>query len=312
MTYLLRHLQVLFDTLGRMWKTPLPTLMTLTMLGIAIALPLVLHTVLGSLGGAAGQWRERPQISLFLHLPAERQSDAAGSDPDRYAIELGRELLQIPAIDDIQYISPREAIAEFKRVSGFGAALDNLPENPLPPLLVVYPDPAQDIARMESLVAQLAARAEVDSASFDQLWLQRLAAILALFARGVALLSVLMAAGVLLIISNTVRLGIVSRADEIEIIDQVGGTRAFIRRPFLYLGALQGLLGALFACAIGAAGLYLLGKPVATLAGLYDSDFTIQWFGVATLGKVALAAAFLGWLAARVTVDRRLNRLYAE
>ena len=302
MTYLLRHLQVLFDTLGRMCKTPLPTLMTLTMLGIAMALPLVLHKVVDSLAGAAGEWHHRPQVSLFLNI--------APGDPDmdQKAVAFGRRLLQIPAIDDIRYVPPGEAIAEFKRVSGFGAALDNLPENPLPPLLVVYPDPAQDSAQIEQLVAQLAAREEVENASFDQLWLQRLSAILELFRRGVAVLSALMAVGVILIISNTVRLGIAGRADEIEIIDQVGGTRAFIRRPFLYFGALQGLFGALFACAIGNAGLYLLGKPVATLAGLYESSFRVEWLGLPVSAGVVLGAAFLGWLAARATVDLRLRR----
>ncbi len=322
MTYLLRHLQVLFDTLGRMWKAPLPTLMTLTMLGIAMALPLVLHKVADSLAGAAGQWRDKPRISLFLKAPASPQASgqADGQNApanaqvntqaaDQEAIEFGRQLLQIPAIDDIEYISPQAAITEFKRVSGFGAALDNLPENPLPPLLVVYPDPTLEIVQMELLVAKLSALAQVDSASFDQLWLQRLAAILALFKRGVAVLSVLMAVGVILIISNTVRLGIVNRRDEIEIIDQVGGTRAFIRRPFLYFGALQGLFGALFASAIGNLGLYLLGAPVAALAALYESSFRVEWFGLRPTIGVALAAAFLGWLAARATVDWRLHRL---
>ena len=303
MTYLLRHLQVLFDTLGRMWKAPWPTLMTLAMLGIAMALPLVLHKVVDSLAGTAGQWSNRPQVSLFLNIPP------GDGEMDRKAVEFGRRLLQIPAIDDIQYIPPDEAITEFKRVSGFGAALDNLPENPLPPLLVVYPDPAQEVAQIQALVTQLAAREEVESASFDQLWLQRLSAILALFERGVAVLAVLMAVGVVLIISNTVRLGIAARADEIEIIDQVGGTRAFIRRPFLYFGALQGLFGALLACAIGNAGLYLLGKPVAMLAALYESSFRIEWLGVSLSVEVALSAAFLGWLAARVTVDRRLRQI---
>lgn len=303
MTYLLRHLQVLFDTLGRMWKTPLPTLMTVTMLGIAMALPLVLHKVVDSLAGAAGQWSHRPQVSLFLSIPP------GDREMDDKAVEFGRRLLQIPAIDDIQYIPPGEAMDEFKRVSGFGAALDDLPENPLPPLLVVYPDPAQEIAKIQQLVAQLAAREEVESASFDQLWLRRLSAILALFKRGVAVLSALMAVGVILIISNTIRLGIAGRADEIEIIDQVGGTRAFIRRPFLYFGALQGLFSALFACAIGNAGLYLLGKPMATLAALYESNFSIEWLDAPLSAGVVLCAALLGWLAARVTVDWRLRQV---
>ena len=138
---------------------------------------------------------------------------------------------------------------------------------------MVYPAATDDIEKMEVLAAQLAARDEVDGAIFDQQWLRRLAAILALFQRGVTVLAALMMLGVILIISNTVRLGIASRFREIEIIDQVGGSRAFIRRPFLYFGVLQGGFGALLACAIGNFGLWLLGKPTATLGGAIRQRF---------------------------------------
>ncbi len=304
MTHLLRHLQVLFDTLGRMWKTPLPMLATLGMLGIAMALPLMLHKLVDNLAAAAQQLHDRPRISLFL------ATDADGAAADQQAIDFGRELLRIPAIDDIEYISPSAAIDEFTRLSGFGDALDNLPENPLPPLLVVYPAATDDIEKMEVLAAQLAARDEVDGAIFDQQWLRRLAAILALFQRGVTVLAALMMLGVILIISNTVRLGIASRFREIEIIDQVGGSRAFIRRPFLYFGVLQGGFGALLACAIGNFGLWLLGKPTATLAALYGSDFRIDGLDIASTATITAAAAALGWAVARITVDWRLKQFY--
>lgn len=306
MNYLIRHLQVLFGTCGRMCKAPLPTLMTLIMLGIAIALPLMLYKIVDSLAEVAAQWRERPRISLFLNLA---DANLNSQQIDEYAIEFARRLLQIPAIDDIEYISPSAALTEFKRVSGFGAALEHLPENPLPPLLVVYPHPTQEFAYLQQLFAQLSAMAEVDSASLDQAWVQRLTAILALFERGVLMLSLLMAVGVMLIIGNTVRLGVVNRSDEIEIIDQLGGTRAFIRRPFLYLGVLQGMFGALCAAVIGNLGLYLLGKPVATLAALYDSSFNLGGFGVVPIATVVLLAAVLGGLSARITVGWRLYRL---
>ena len=307
MTRLLRHLQVLFDTLGRMYKTPLPTLMTLMMLGIAMALPLVLHKVVDSVAAAAAQWQHRPQISLFLNPPPNAKTNG---EMDAAAIEFGRRLLRIPAIEDIDYISPSDALADFKRVSGFGAALDNLPENPLPPLLVVFPDPTQSLAQIETLVSQLSGYDEVESAGFDQLWLQRLRAILDLFKRGVAVLSALMAVGVVLIISNTVRLGIAARIDEIDIIDQVGGTRAFIRRPFLYFGALQGLFGALLGCVIANIGLFLLGRPVARLAALYGGEFSIQWLDLSLIGGLLGVAAVLGWAAAHITVDWRLAEKY--
>jgi len=127
--------------------------------------------------------------------------------------------------------------------------------------------------------------------------------------RAVVVLALLMGAGILLVISNTVRLGITNRANEIEIIDQVGGTKSFIRRPFLYIGAIQCLFGALLAWLITSLTLFLLVKPVARLAELYQSSFVIGYVGIAVAATVALIVTVLGILAARVTVDRYLVRL---
>jgi cell division transport system permease protein len=125
-------------------------------------------------------------------------------------------------------------------------------------------------------------------------------------------LSILMATGVILIISNTVRLGIVNRSEEIEIIDQIGGTGAFIRRPFLYYGVLQGIAGALAAILIANSALLALSTPVERLAKLYDSNLRINWIEFDLLWVVLLTTAVLGWLAARVTAGNYLRKMRAS
>jgi len=258
--WLVRHLQVLFETLGRLWQTPVASLMTTLVIAIAIALPLVLYQIVLSVDRLSAGWQGAPQISVFLK--AETAEGAV--DP----LEAGQTLLQNPKVEDVQYISPEEGLLAFSEISGFQSAIEALPENPLPPLLVVFPATGNDNVASNELASQLAELPFVDTAVYDQQWLYRLTAMVNVVKRAVIVLALLMGAGILLVISNTVRLGITNRASEIEIIDQVGGTKSFIRRPFLYIGAIQCLFGALLAWLITSLTLYLLVKPVARLADL--------------------------------------------
>ena len=307
-TLVLRHLQVLFDTLGKMAQNPLPTIMTIAVLGVAIALPLMLFKISDSIGQVTGKWQGKPRITIFLQLP--ESSDATLTEES--AVNFGQELLRNPGIRDIEYISPEQAFREFRQSSGLGEVLNGLRENPLPPMLTVFPELDLNNGEIKELLARLSEKPQVQSISYDQLWLERLAAIIELFRYAVLVLSILMAIGVILIISNTVRLGIVNRSEEIEIIDQIGGTSAFIQRPFLYYGVLQGIAGALAAILIANSALLVLSKPVERLAKLYDSNLRINWIEFDLLWVVLLTTAVLGWVAARFTAGNYLRKLRAS
>jgi cell division transport system permease protein len=307
-TLVLRHLQVLFDTLGRMAQNPLPTSMTIAVLGVAIALPLMLFKISESIGHVSGQWQGKPRITIFLQLPNSNGATLS----DEAALSFGQQLLRNPGIRDIEYTSPEQAFQEFRQSSGLGEMLDDLRENPLPPMLTVFPEVDLDSEQVEELIGRLSDNPEVHTISYDQLWLERLTAIIGLLRHAVMVLSILMATGVILIISNTVRLGIVNRSEEIEIIDQIGGTGAFIRRPFLYYGVLQGIAGALAAILIANSALLALSTPVERLAKLYDSNLRINWIEFDLLWVVLLTTAVLGWLAARVTAGNYLRKMRAS
>jgi cell division transport system permease protein len=307
-TLVLRHLQVLFDTLGRMAQNPLPTSMTIAVLGVAIALPLMLFKISESIGHVSGQWQGKPRITIFLQLPNSNGATLS----DEAALSFGQQLLRNPGIRDIEYTSPEQAFQEFRQSSGLGEMLDDLRENPLPPMLTVFPEVDLDSEQVEEVIGRLSDNPEVHTISYDQLWLERLTAIIGLLRHAVMVLSILMATGVILIISNTVRLGIVNRSEEIEIIDQIGGTGAFIRRPFLYYGVLQGIAGALAAILIANSALLALSTPVERLAKLYDSNLRINWIEFDLLWVVLLTTAVLGWLAARVTAGNYLRKMRAS
>jgi cell division transport system permease protein len=302
MNYLLRHVQVLLATLGQMARAPLATLLTLTVIGITLALPSGLYVMLDNLERVSAGWDRGAQASLFL----KRNVTEAG------AHKLARQIRAMPSVAGIDYISRETALTEFKKLSGFGTALNALDSNPLPAVLVVRLTVADDPAAVESLMATLAGLPGVDLAQLDIEWLRRLAALLQLAARAVTILAALLSLAVLLIVGNTIRLAVVNRQTEIEIIQLVGGTPGFVRRPFLYSGLLQGLLGGLLAWLLVETSLLLLSGPARELAGLYGSGFALIGLGVDQGLSVAVAGGLLGWLGARLAVGWQLRQVVRD
>lgn len=301
MTYLLRHAQVLFAALGQLARAPLATALTLAAIGITLALPSGLYVMLNNLERLSAGWERSAQISLFL----KRDISEAG------AHKLAQQVRALSTVTGVDFISREAAFAEFKRDSGFGVALNALDSNPLPAVLIVRPA-ASDPVAIETLVASLARLPGVDLAQLDIEWLRRLASLLQLAERGVLLLAVLLSLAVLLIIGNTIRLVVVTRQTEIEIVQLVGGTPAFIRRPFLYTGLLQGLFGGLLAWVLVDVSLLFLNGPARELAGLYGSGFGLNGLGFGAGITLALGGAALGWAGARLAVGQQLRRFDAR
>jgi len=299
MNYLLRHVQVLLATLGQMTRAPLATLLTLTVIGITLALPSGLFVMLDNLERVSAGWDRGAQASLFL----KRSVTEAG------ARKLAQQIRAMSAVAGVDYISREAALVEFRKQSGFGTALNALDSNPLPAVLVVRLAVADDPAAVAPLMKTLAGLPGVDLAQLDIEWLQRLAALLKLAERAVAMLAVLLSLAVMLIIGNTIRLAVVNRRTEIEIIQLVGGTPGFVRRPFLYSGLLQGMLGGLLAWLLVEASLLLLSGPARELAGLYGSNFALTGLGADQGLFLTLAGALLGWIGSRLAVGWQLRQI---
>jgi cell division transport system permease protein len=291
--------QVLLATFGQMARAPLATLLTLTVIGITLALPSGLYVMLDNLERLSAGWDRGAQASLFL----KRNVTEAG------AHKLAQQIRAMSSVAGVDYISREAALAEFKKQSGFGAALNALDSNPLPAVLVVRLSVGDNPAAVESLMATLARLPGVDLAQLDIEWLRRLAALLQLAERAVAMLAALLSLAVLLIIGNTIRLAVVNRQTEIEIIQLVGGTPGFVRRPFLYTGLLQGLLGGLLAWLLVEASLLLLSGPARELAGLYGSSFALTGLGAEQGLFLVVAGCLLGWVGSRLAVGWQLRQI---
>lgn len=298
--YLLRHTQVLFYTFGQLARTPVATFLTVAVIGITLALPAGFYVAIENVQRLASGWADNGQISLFL----KQGVSAAATE------KLANKIRRLPGVSWVDYISREAGLAEFKRLSGFGEALDALDHNPLPVVLVVHPAATlMPPDKLQALLKDLRRYNEVDIAQIDLDWVRRLHAMLELARQAVLILAGGLAIAVLLIIGNTIRLAVLNRRDEIEVTKLIGGTNTFIRRPFLYAGTLQGLLGALLAWLLLGLGLLLLSRPIHHLAGLYGSRFEAENLDfLATLVLIG-SGGILGWLGSRLAVGRHLRHI---
>lgn len=304
--YWLHHRQVARDSLLRLLRNPFGSLATWLMIGIALALPGGFYLLLDNLAQLGGRWDGAPQISVFLQQSLDETAGRA----------LQQRIAQRSDVTHADYISREQALAEFRSLSGFGEVIDHLDSNPLPAVIAVRPlvvrnalDGNGNATALQKLFDDIKAMPGVERAMLDMEWVQRLYALLSLGQHMALALAALLGLGVLLVIGNTIRLAIESRRDEIVVVKLVGGTDAFVRRPFLYTGLWFGLGGGLAAWAMLAASLAWLGNPVAQLASLYHSNFALSGLGAAPVVALLLAGAVLGWLGAWGAVGRHLGAI---
>ncbi|MEX1668800.1 permease-like cell division protein FtsX [Zhongshania guokunii] len=299
-SYRSHHRQVALDSLRRLLQRPAATLLTSLVIAIALALPVSLYIGLNNIEAVSSGWEGAARISLFLKPNVSTAQ----------AESLRRNIAGRDGVQSAEYISPDAALVEFRASSGFGDVLDQLDSNPLPGLIVVTPREANSSAEAVTALQQLLAKLpEVDLAKLDMAWLQRLNQITELGRRLTLALGGMLAVGVLLIIGNTIKLAIESRRSEILVVKLVGGTNAFVRRPFLYTGFWYGLCGGLAAWLLVQGGLWWLREPIAELSVSYQSDFHLLGLGVVDSLLLWLFAGGLGLLGAWLVVGRELRAI---
>jgi cell division transport system permease protein len=298
--YFARHAQVLVGSLGRIVHQPFATLMTMGVIAIALALPLFLSLLLQNARIATGNWNEAYDLSVYMDKKA-----SAGR-----VQSLSRQLKARGDVAAVRIITADQALAEFRNDSGFGKALDALSDNPLPDTLVVTPTlTASTPQGTETLKTAIAALSDVQTVQIDTEWVKRLHAMLDLLRRVVLLTGGLLGVGIVLIVSNTIRLDILNRRAEIEVMKLVGASDGFARRPFLYSGIWYGLGGGLLALILVAIASTVLARPVAQLAFLYGSDFRLEGLKlVLGVGVLSLAVA-LSWLGSWLAATRHIRAI---
>jgi cell division transport system permease protein len=295
-----RHAQALLGSLGRLARQPFATLLTVLVIGIALALPAALYLAVANMRVVTAGLDDTVQLSAYLAMattPVEARKRA-------------QSIAELPGVAATETVSPDEGLAEFRKRSGIGDALEALPENPLPWLVKVRPAASHDTApAVEVLAAEIRKMGGVELVEADTAWVRRLHAIEDTLQQLVLVVAALLAAGVLGIVGNTIRLEIDGRRAEIEVTKLVGGSNAFVRRPFLYSGLWQGFLGGLLAAALVAAGLVALEPFVARLAAAYGSDFVLKSLSIREWPLVVAGGAALGFLGAWLAAAYHLHRI---
>ena len=284
--------------LRRMFASPLAGFLNILVIGIALSLPAGMYVLLQNAQGLVAQLSGTPQISLFMN------TDTKTDDVDK----LRKQLEQHPAIARVEFVARAQALEQLKQSTGLADVIGGLQQNPLPDAFIVYPKPSA-AQSLDELRVELAKLPKVELAQLDSAWAYKLEALLKFGRMVVLILASLLSLALVAITFNTIRLQILTQRDEIEVAQLIGATNSFIRRPFLYFGATQGLLGGIMAWLIITISLLLLNHQLNTLAQLYASQFVLHPLSPGDSLTLLLFSMYLGWLGAWLSVARHLSQI---
>ena len=297
--YKAHHRETLRASLVKMLHEPMQTVLTVMVIAIALALPASLFLTVDNVQQFGSNFESSAQITVFANK---------GAKPE--AIEgLEKKLNGMAGVTSVEYISAQQALLEFKALSGFGSALRYLEDNPLPAVFLVQPmmEGEVDLVQTQKIITDITALPVVDDVQIDMAWLQRLHSLIEMGHKIVIALGITLGIGVLLVIGNTIRLAIESRRNEIIVVKLVGGTNAYVRRPFLYTGLLLGLFGALIASIMLFSCLMWISSSVENLASLYQSQYRLQGLGITGFLSLMLIGGVFGLGGAWIAVSRHLR-----
>ena len=299
--WLRQHRRSLTTTLARLARTPLASLLNIGVVGIALALPLAFYVILSNLQGLAQDKTPTPQISVFLAL------DAQTAD----AREIENRLKKHVAVAKVRFVPRDLALSELKARSGLSDVIASLGRNPLPDGFVV--DARENTSpALEKLRDEFKAWPKVEHVQLDSAWAKRLEATLQLGRLIVLVLAGLLAFALVSVTFNTIRLQILTQRAEIEVAKLIGATNPFIRRPFLYYGAVLGLAGGVTGWGIVWGGLWLLNDRLGSLTQLYGTSYALQHLSLPDAASLCAFAGGLGWLGAWLSVSRNLAEFDPE
>ncbi len=293
------HFKMAGRSLVRLLQQPFASFMIVLVIAVTLALPAALNLIVKNAAAVSGSWDNALDFSVFLR----RGTSAADAEVLAGLID------QRADVQDVQVITAEEALSEFKLQSGFGDAMDQLSQNPLPHTLVVRPSGANTSESLRLLREELANLPETDLVQVDTEWVQRFHAILDIVREAILIGSILFGTAIIVIIGNTIRLDIQNRREEIEVTKLIGASNAFVRRPFIWTGFWYGLLGGLLAIGLVQYGIYLLRAPIARLAGLYRSGIDVVTFELPEIGIISGVGVFLGLTGSWFAAARHMRRI---
>jgi cell division transport system permease protein len=290
------HVQACLRAFKRIIAAPLATLISTLVIGIAIMLPLGLYSLFSNITSAASRLNTEPNVNVYLQVTAK----------DEEAREIEKRLQAMTNVANVKFISREAALTEMKRVASVADLLNGLDNNPLPHAFTLRPR-TTEAAALEQMRKDITALPKVDAVVMDFEWAKKLKRFATFAERLVMLLGAVLALAVVFVTGNTIRLQILTQKDEIEVSRLIGATKRFVRRPFLYFGALQGALAGGVAVLAIVALTWWAGKEIQALTISYGSDFQLQYATPEQIIGIIAIGAFLGWLGAYLSVSMYLR-----
>lgn len=288
-----QHAGAFASSFSRLARHPFSSLLSLSVMAMALALPLALAWSLLQMQQLSAQVQSSRAITVFFQPGVDMVRASAIAAPFKNDATVAR----------MQLKSPSEGLAEFQQSSDLAKAIAVLDENPLPAVMVVEPKGDET-----ALLQRLRALPDVEFVQYDGLWQQRLNAWLALGERLLLAVAGIFVLGAVLAVANNVRLDIATRVREIAVLQQLGASDGYIRRPFLYTGGLLGLLAGVLAVALLLAGLSFIRPSVMALLRSYGSDFQFSAFPLWVLPAIFGMAVILGLCGAWFAVAHHLRQ----
>ncbi len=284
-------IQLVLQRLKTHW---LNTLTICMVIGITVTLPGLLFVGLDNLQDVSRSIKQDAQMSAFLK-PALN-----GNVIQR----LINDVQELPQVKEVRYVPKEEAIKQLGEQFLQKDLLADLPQNPLPDALFIsLTDTQPNTAK--SVQDALQTREEVEELVVDSVWMERLNSMLVLGKRIALIFASLLGIAMITVISNTVRMQVLTHEAEIEVSRLIGATHSFIRRPFLYMGSIYGLAGGLIAVGLLFAIVLNLRQPVQLLANNYQSNFQLVFHLVNIGGLILLASTLVGWIAAFIALTQK-------
>lgn len=300
MRFLFRHIQVFIRSCQDLLSQPLATLANVLTIGIALSLPTIGYGLIKSVESLSFAFENKPHINIYI-------------SPQASSIDIDSIIAELNFTDGIaskKVISQAEALTAFEQTTGIRDILKSLPENPLPTTIVINPeDNYLDTRQLLNLKETIEKIDGIDEVQINQVWLERMRTLISFAENIVFIIVILVSTAIVFTLANTVRLMITNRQDEIMVGKLVGATDSFVRRPFLYIGSLYGMLGGITAYLIYLFCFYHLQQPIKELAASYQTTFTLYQLNWQQCCLLIGCSSFLGWLAARFSVATHLQQI---
>ena len=294
-SWLMHHLHVMQFTLRRLRTTPVSSLLNILVIGVALSLPTGGYVLLQNIQSLSDKLVGTPQISIFLSM------NVSNDEISRFS----KQLEQHDAVARIEFVPREQALQQLQQSTGLADVTGGLAQNPLPHAFIVYPK-SKDPRALEALRDEFKTWPKFEHVQLDSAWARKLEALLKFGRLAVLILAVLLSFALVAITFNTIRLQILTQREEIEVSRLIGASNSFIRRPFLYFGLVQGLLGGSAAWLIITVSLTLLNISLADLTQLYASNFSLHHLSSADSLTLLGFSAYLGWLGALLSVAQHL------